>query len=375
MILGERLRAGEAAGRTPVDRILGLVESVSPAPNVLPRLPFYYRQLFLEHTGTTRDFWMARPRAEARVDLALDRFRRGYQGGLLVVGDPGSGKSSLVAKIAQRAGGAPVVRIAPPPHAVTDRKVFEDHLREALGTGGSVDQAFDRLRAGTIVVVDDLELWWERRSGGLEVVELLLSLIDRHGGRCFFVVATTTVAEGLLRQLVSLEERFLARVRLDPFSAEALRDIVLVRHRSTGMGLTVDGRATQGLADWRLARFFNQLFDRTNGNVGEALQVWISSIDSVEDEEVRVQMSEAPRLAPLQEIRPRQRALLGALLVHRRLRPDTVALMTGLEAPELAQEVAALRRSGLVEEQGGILTLDRFIEPDLRRDLQSRGVV
>jgi hypothetical protein len=225
------------------------------------------------------------------------------------------------------------------------------------------------------VVVDDLDLWWERRSGGLEVVEYLLDLIDRFGGRCLFVVTATTVTDDLLRQLVRFEERFLASIHLDPFTAEALRDIVLVRHRSTGMGLVVDGRTTEGLADWRLARFFNQLFDRTHGNVGEALQAWIAAIESVEAEEVRVRTTDAPRLSPLRELQPRQRALLGALMVHRRLLPAGLGRITGLDAQTLGEEVAALRRSGTLEDSGGILVLNRYVEPDLRHDLRARGIV
>jgi hypothetical protein len=339
----------------------------------LAHLPFYYRQLFLEHAVATRDFWVARPRVEARVDLAVNRFGRGYEGGLLIVGDPASGKSSLAARIAQRSTGA-ALRIPPPPQATADLAVFLDHLRRTLGSG-SIDAAIARLPAGTMVVVDDLDLWWERRPGGLVVVEYLLGLIDRFGGRCLFVVTATPITESLLRQLVRLEERFLASVHLDPFTAEALRDVVLVRHRSTGMELQMDGRESEGLADWRLARFFNELFDRTHGNVGEALQSWIASIEAVDGEAIRVRMPEPPRTSPLGELKPRQRALLGAVMVHRRLPLDCVGRMTGLEAPTLAAEVAALRRSGMAEEVGGVLLLNRFIEPHLRRELQTRGVV
>ena len=375
VILSERLRAGERAGRTPADRLLGLVESVSPTPRVLSRLPFYYRQLFLEHAVATRDFWVPRPRVEARVELALDRFRRGYEGGLLIVGDPGAGKSSLAARITPRASGVPMLRVPPPPHATADLVVFRKHLGQALGSGGDPEAALARLPAGTLIMVDDLDLWWERRIGGLDVIESILGLVDQFGGRCLFVVTATPTTDALLRQLVRLEERFLASVHLDPFTAESLRDIVLVRHRSTGMGLLVDGRRTQGLADWRLARFFNQLFDRTRGNVGEALQSWITAIDSLADEQIHVLTPETPRLTPLEELKPRQRALLGALMVHRRLPVEGIGRMTGLDTTALAEEVAALRRSGMAEESGGVLVLNRYVEPDLRRALQALGVV
>ncbi len=207
------------------------------------------------------------------------------------------------------------------------------------------------------------------------MIQGILSLIDEFGGRCLFVLTATPTTDALLRQLVRWEERFLASVHLDPFTAESLRDIVLVRHRSTGMGLLVDGRPTQGLADWRLARFFNQLFDRTRGNVGEALHSWITAIDSIVDEHVHVRTPETPRFTPLEEVKPRQRALLGALMVHRRLPLDGIGRIAGLDASALAEEVSALRRSGMVEESGGVLMLNRYIEADLRRALQTLGVV
>jgi hypothetical protein len=375
VILGERLRAGERAGRTPVDRLLGLVESVSPVPEVLSELPFYYRQLFLERGAATRDFWVSRPREEGQVDVAFDRFGRGHEGGLLVVGDPGSGRSSFVAHVAQKHGASALLRVRPPRRATGDPSTFEEHLRSALGGDDEAEATLAQLPVGTVIVIDDVDLWWERRRGGLGVIERILSLIDRFGGRCFFIVASTTVTERLLNRLLRLEERFLASVHLEPFSAESLRDIVLVRHRATGMSLTVDGAPTQGLADWRLARFFNQLFDRTHGNVGEALQGWIASITSLSGDEVHVATGEAPRLRPLRELSARQRALLGALMVHRRTSPESVRGAMGLDPAELVEEIAALRRSGLVEETRGTLVPSRYVEPYLRRDLQARGVL
>jgi RNA polymerase sigma-70 factor (ECF subfamily) len=193
-----------------VDRLLGLVEHVSPTPRTISDLPFYYRQLFLEHTVATRDFWMPRPRVEARVETALARFRRGYEGGVLIVGDPGSGKSSLVARIAQRTTDAAVLRVAPPPHATADPSVFTDHLRGALGGSADAEATLGRLPFGTVVLIDDLDLWWERRAGGLEVVQHILDLIDRFGGRCLFVVTATTDAvmqifEKLIKSLLEHE--------------------------------------------------------------------------------------------------------------------------------------------------------------------------
>ncbi len=375
VILSERLRAGERAGRTGVDRLLSLVEAVSPETGVVSDLPFYYRQLFLEHAVATRDFWVLRPRAEAQVDRALARFQRGHEGGLLITGDPGSGRSSLVARLAQRQVRSQVLRVVPPPHATAKLATFEDHLRHALGSDGDVEATLAQLPIGTMVVVDDLDLWWERHGGGLEVVERLLGLIDRFGGRCLFVVSVTTVGERLLRRLVRFEERFLGSIHLEPFSAEALRDIVLIRHRSTGMGLTVDGRPTHGLADWRMARFFNQLFDRTHGNVGESLQSWIASITLLEQDAVHVETVETPRLGALRDLLPQQRALLATLMVHRRVSPDGVRRTMEVEPQELDAEIAALRRCGMVEEAGGALRLSRYMEPDLRRDLQTRGVL
>ena len=375
VILGERLRAGERAGRSSVDRLLTLVESVSPEPEAMADLPFYYRQLFLEHAAATRDFWIPRPRSEAQFKRALERFRLGHEGGLLVVGDPGSGRSSLIARMTQRQVRAPVLRVSPPPHATSDVATFDRHLATALGVEDATEVSLGQLPVGSVVVVDDVGLWWERRDGGLEVVQRILKLIDRFGGRCLFVLTATPATERLLQQLVRFEDRFLASVHLEPLSAEALRDIVLVRHRSTGMGLAIDGRATQGPTDWRVARFFNQLFDRTHGNVGESLQAWIACIRAVEGDEIQVTSADPPRLTAIQDLGPRQRALVASLAVHGAVSLDSLLGSMGLDRNDFDTDVAALRRCGLVEESGGALRLNRYVEPYLRRDLQTQGVI
>jgi hypothetical protein len=117
------------------------------------------------------------------------------------------------------------------------------------------------------------------------------------------------------------------------------------------------------------------MFDRTRGNVGEALKSWIASIDAVEGDRVLVRGREPPRLDALDELQPRQRALLGALIVHRHLAAEGLQRMTGLDPEALDQEIRMLRRCGLLDQRDGVLSVGSFVEADLRRDLHARGIL
>ena len=117
------------------------------------------------------------------------------------------------------------------------------------------------------------------------------------------------------------------------------------------------------------------MFDRTHGNPGEALQSWVASIRSFRADEVQVESLVLPRLTPLRELHARRRAVLAAVMVHRRLANDGLHRIMGLGSDELQEEVGALVRAGLLERENQGLHINRYVEPFLRRELGTRGIV
>ncbi|MCB0288585.1 MAG: hypothetical protein KDE57_18165, partial [Calditrichaeota bacterium] len=92
VLLARKLwETGEQYSAAPVERLLSLVESVSPQPEILENLPLFYRQLFLAKQAIGNEFWVGRQKALAQASQILKRYQAGYSGAMLVLGERNSG--------------------------------------------------------------------------------------------------------------------------------------------------------------------------------------------------------------------------------------------------------------------------------------------
>jgi Cdc6-like AAA superfamily ATPase len=189
---------------------------------VVDALPFYYRQVFLGQ-ALNESFWVGRERELSQARRAVQNHRAGESGVLLVVGRPGSGKTALCQRIAHKALDPKTVHwVQPPAGGSTELSVFREALRTATGgPEGEVgcDELLERLPEHATLVLDDVELWWERDEHGFAVMDELLRLIARHGHRTLFVLGMGHHAFRLLSTLRRLSDRaFRQRSGLDPRS-------------------------------------------------------------------------------------------------------------------------------------------------------------
>ena len=378
VLLARRLRReGHDSEGTVIDRVTAITHALTPRREQLRALPFYYRQLFSGQATISDAFWVGRQRELERARTALKRHEQGAEGMLLVVGEIGSGKTALchaiVTKLLPR---RPVYRLVPPPGGSTELSALRLVLENELKERGEIDELVRRIPDGAVVMLDDLELWWERSEGGLVVLERLLALVREHGRRCLFVANLNIHAWRVLRSFVRLSEHALAAIECEPLPAEALKSIIALRHGSTGVGFELDGTAESDLAPWRQARLFTRYFDFSGGLVAVALRSWLSHIDKVDGNTLHMRWPRRPRTEELQALRVELRALLVQLVVHKQMTMRRLERITGQAPMQLDEDLGALVRMGLVRrDQHDVLHVDRFVAHLVTDRLRAQGML
>src|SRR5690606_19276421 len=96
--------------------------------------------------------------------------------------------------------------------------------------------------------------------------------------QCLLVLSMNSEAFHLLSRLRPITERALGVIECGPFDAETLRDIIRLRHSSTGSQFMYNGKAEDALSQWSLARLFAAHYHYSRGFVGPALQSWVTHI-------------------------------------------------------------------------------------------------
>lgn len=379
VLLARRLRATPDEPASAVERIIALHRASTPSPAVWEALPIFYRQVFLGRAAADPAYWLPASEELTAAERAVDTHRLGHPGALWITGPSGSGVGAVTRRITQeRFGPERTFVVRPVEHGSIDPAQFEAAVCQAVGRSGDVDEALGTLPEGSAVVVEELELWWERSPGGLAVVERLGEVVERHGGRILFVVGVNVHVMRLLRRLGVLVDQVLATVHCHPLEAMRLKDAVMRRHDATGLGLRLEGESRErGPSDWKTARLFTGLFDASDGYIGVALHTWIAHIVEVTSDYVVVRRPRTLAVDALDALDPEWASLLVELVLHRRMDRSRLSRVTGLAPERLDAALAGLRRAGLVVggRDGEAVAIERFVQRHVERWLLAREVL
>ena len=378
ILLAKRLTETEKVVQSPTARMLAFVEQVTPSPTVIKALPFYYHTLFSGKSDISDDFWIPRPQEMALADQAIERLRRGYAGGILLLGERNSGKTALSLRMARRYT-RKTDRVFPvyPTRAGSARiSDFTRALRQATGKDGTPDQIIRALPTDSVLIINDLELWWERSPEGLVMVQELMRLISDYGTRCLFIVNINPTAYHLINLTYPIADYFLNVIPYQPFSTEEIEQLVLLRHWSGGLTFLRDGREEDRLSEWTKVRFFNAFFDYSGGNPGVALGAWLASIDKVSGKQVHLRVPKPPDYEALRSLPDDWVMMIIQFLLHKRLSLPRLRRVLYSDMAQVRELLQDLLRAGLLVEKGtGVYQLNPYTEIHLINVLKEQEIL
>ncbi|HUF67473.1 MAG TPA: hypothetical protein VMM79_02390 [Longimicrobiales bacterium] len=374
-LFASRLRR-EAAGHAGAEQLRQFVQDATPRPDVVARLPLFYRELFLGRPTITSDIHIGFDTELAEAALAVDQHRKGRGGALLVLGQPGQGRGTLASLIAHQHFDADrIFRVEPPRGGSIDTRVFAARLRTAIGGTGELAARLARV-PGAVILLDDINLWWERSPGGAAVIDAIASVVARFGDSVLFIANVNQYAFRLMDRMQPIEHLFLRVVECEPFTAEQLQRLILMRHGATGLHFTYRGVPEERLTQWQLARLFNRVFDSSGGNIGAALNTWIAGITRVDEDGFEMVAPRKPALHAFDTLTRVQRMLAVQTVIHERLTLQRLQRITRLDQGSLARELRGLTRPGvLTEDDAGVIRIDRFVRSYLVRYLERSELV
>ncbi len=224
---------------------------------------------------------------------------------------------------------------------------------------------------GKVVVIQDLALWWERRSGGNAVIEFIKSLIDKYGHKCLFVITVNSHALSLIDHWSNLNSFSLSTIRCEPFDARELKEMILLRHHAGGLRLHYNKKEEEGMTAWDYARLFNSLFDHSFGNPGTAISLWLAAIKKVSGKAIYMEPLKLPSSGVFDNLSQDQWFYILQFVIHRRFSIETLARNMEQDYHQVYADIRELVRTGiLIEKFSGIYSikpgLDLFLTDKLK---------
>ncbi|MBT3384966.1 MAG: amino acid permease [Prolixibacteraceae bacterium] len=349
------------------------IEKISPKEPVLNQLPFYYKQLFLNKQHFLNEFWVSRETIMKSFLNILEENQSISKSVILLLGDRNSGKSfwlNQASSIAQQQTN--IIVVQPTYNQTTDVKSFNNAIRKATRGMGTIESVFENLKPGTCLAFDDLELWWNQKESGNKVVSHLLKLIQAYSAKVRFVLSANTISYEIMKRSTDLKNLQPYIFICKPMNAKEIGKAVLKRHYSGGIPLGNMNRKNGRMSTIDEAKFFSKLFLLSFGNIGYAMQLWLSSIEKVEKDTIFIKKQELPDLRFLESLPSEWIIILNQLIIHKRLK---FRYFESADNNFIKTINEMLRSTILVESAKGYVSINSFIYPYILNYFQHNKLI
>jgi hypothetical protein len=252
---------------------------------------------------------------------------------------------------------------------------FNAELSKVTCLNGSIQEIMESLPQGSVIVINDLELWWERSMDGWDVIKLIIGLINDYSKSILFVMNTNPFAFALMNKMVNLQDSFISVIPLNPFDSREINEIIIRRHRSSGLKFVLQNKEEDEISGIKIASLFNKYFNYSEGNPGTALKAWLGNIIKVSQKKVFIRYPRIPNTSVLAELDKDWEIVLVQLILHKRLTMERIKRIFFMDENKAKEIISSLLRTGLIEEKReNLYIVNQYIEPHLIKAFKEEGL-
>jgi hypothetical protein len=359
------------------EKILDIVEQVTPSAKILNTIPHYYKSLFSGRSNISEEFWVEMKQEQEAFNKAIERYRSGIKGGILITGERNCGKTILCQYVLKKQFiDNKVFHIFPPVEGSVSPADFERELVKATGIQREKAEVYSTLPFGSVIVIHDMELWWERSPNGLAMIKEITGDIDRQSNSHLFVINMNIFAYELINNAIDLQDHMIGVIQCQPFDSENLKSLIMKRHQSSGLSFKLENRHEDSLSQLRMAKLFSRYFDFSRGNPGATLNTWMSNIWQYRNEQLSIRYPTHFDTDILNELDDEAIILLQQIELHKRMNAKKLERVFNIEAEELDRNLRPLRLNGLVTEKSeGVYVINPFAEPQVVKLLKQKELL
>lgn len=267
-------------------------------------LPFIYRKLFDYLSSEIMEVLVGREKEKEILKLAYERNQKGLTGSVAIIGESGTGKSSLINAFLNETDFESEPIRYEFEETVTNEsellKIFSQIFN--IGNVHSIDELIVEINISSknqVVILEDIHKLYLRKLDGLNAIKKLLLLISVTGNKIFWIVSISYHAWQYLNHLLKINLYFPFQIVTENLIKEQIKEAILKRHNTSGFNLQFlppeNLRVYEQLKYSILTKerksnleemFFDNLYEACDGNITSALFYWIKSIKEFKNETI-----------------------------------------------------------------------------------------
>jgi hypothetical protein len=355
------------------------VRNLSLNKNLREQLPFYYRYLFLNKELFNKDFWFNHTDELLKAKEFIKKFDEGIHGALIVTGTICSGKSFFIHKFIENFTNATTVyKIVAQREKNIGKKTLNNLLQKVSGITGSNDKILDKIPAKSIIVIENLELWWQKTPSGTVIINRLIELIKKYGSRHMFVLSMDIDSYQIIYRTSHISTVTAEVIYMQAFTAKKLQDAILYRHHSSGLKFVIEktGKRQDELKAKEWAHIFYQYFKLSTGNIGLALNYWMANIVDFDGDYLKIKIPKPIDDKPLNSLSAGCLLILSQFLYHKYLTINNLSDILQTKQTGFVDDFEYLIRTGvLLKKAAGLYQINPAIYIPIREKLIEKGLL
>lgn len=282
----------------PVVRRTTLRDTLS-LPVARTDLPALYRLLFRVAPVEDQRFLVGRTQELAGLEQAVADWEAGRFAACLLIGARGSGKTSLLNCAAHHIFSRHQWLRAEFQERILTPEKLDGFLRNLLKLDHDTDLETAFRAERRVLILEEAERLFLRKVGGFDAAHYLAHLIHHTASTTLWIIVMNDRSFRVLDAATQLHRVFSYRINAMNVSRADLEKAILERHRLSGLRLDFappppsDPRVSRakrlfGLEASPQKLFFDFLFQQSEGIFRSALQLWLSSMECVEGETLKI---------------------------------------------------------------------------------------
>ena len=331
--------------------------------SALAKLPFVYQRLFKNEPLTDSNLFVGRVNEKQQLINAYNDWSASHFAAAIVVGEKGSGITSLLNHYLHELGTANKVVCMLSESSISSTDEFIELLNSHLNQKfKSLDELANHLNSAPkkVIVLEKIQKLYQRKVGGFKAINILSELISMTGKNVFWVCSCSRYAWDYLNKTIQLEEHFSHHISLEEFDNKSIVDLIISRHQISGYYLEFQPPASyynskkfKSLNDNEQqellkSEFFGDLNKIAKSNISLALIYWLRSTKEVSQTTIHIGSLKELNFSFINNLSVQKLQLLHILLLHDGLSETELTMVLGGSVHKTRNMVHPLFEDGII---------------------------
>ncbi len=299
----------------------------------MEKLPFVYRRLFAGDALTDSRIFIGREKEFDKLTKAYNYWQNNQISSIMLIGEKGSGTSSLISITLNKLNVPNTIYRKKSSKTIYKEEDLLEYLKELLQMNRivSIDELISHLQnleTRIVVVIENFENFFLRVVEGFDAARKIFELVTSTSSKVLWILTCNTFAWNYLDKVIGIKDFFIFNIHMSALNEQTIKEIILLRHNISGYDVTYlsspaieKQKAFKKLDDkekqlYLQKEYFESLHKIASNNIGIALFLWLRSIKSADDEEIKISSDVELDFSFLKEMSDQKLFSILALILH-----------------------------------------------------------